>query len=74
MARSLPLDEEQRGPAVLDPGRDAVGPEQREERHGDRAALDRAEERAVEGQRRVEHDGDPIAALHPAPREEAREA
>jgi hypothetical protein len=50
--------------AVVDAQREAVGAEQREERHRDGAPLHRAEQRAVEGQRGLEHDGHAVAARH----------
>ncbi len=58
---------------VVDAERDAVRPEEREQRHRDRAAFERAEERAVEGQRRLEHDGDAISARHVQALQEIRE-
>ena len=47
--------------AVFDPQPDAVGTEQGEEGHRDRAALDGAEQGGVEGQRRLQHDRHAIA-------------
>ena len=69
-----PARPDRRHDVVVDPRRDAVGPEERGERHGDRAPLDRAEDRTVEGRGRIEDDGDAIAVLDAAPREEVREA
>ena len=60
--RGVTLDHEHPRPAVVETQRDTVRAEEREERNGDGAALHGAEERAVERQRRIEHDGDPIAA------------
>jgi len=49
--------------AVFDPQLDAVGPEQREQRHGDRACFHGAEHCRIESARRLELDGDTVAAL-----------
>ena len=62
----LGIGDQQRGLAVLHPQPYAVGAEQREQRHGNRAALDHAEHRGVEGARRLEHDRHPVAGLHAA--------
>ena len=62
--RLLGIDDQELRRAVLHAQADAVRPEQREQRHGDRAQLDRAEHRDVERARRLEHDGDAVAGRH----------
>ena len=58
------IGDQQRGLAVLHAQPDAVGPEQREQRHRDRAALDDAKHRGVEGARGFEHDRHALAGPH----------
>ena len=61
-ACGVALHDQQPRLGVVHAQRHPVRPEQREERDRDRAALHRAEERAVERQRWLEHDRDAIAA------------
>ena len=61
--RLLGVGDQQLRRAVLHAQADAVRPEQREQRHRDRADLDGAEDRDVERPRRLEHDGDAVARL-----------
>ena len=65
--------EQQRRCTVLGAKPDAVGPEQGEQRHRDGATLHSAEQRGIERQRWLQHDGDPVAGLHPLRREPVRE-
>ena len=67
--RLLGVRDEEPRRAVLDAEPHAIRAEQREERHGDGAPLDGAEERGVEGQRRLEHDRHAVARRHAAGRE-----
>src|SRR5262245_66253832 len=60
--------------AVVEAEGQALGPEEREQRHGDGATLDGAEHGAVEGERRLQHDADPVATGHALTLEHAREA
>jgi hypothetical protein len=73
-ARGVALDEQQLRMAIVDTKGQALGPEQGEERHGDGAALHGAEQRPVEGQRGLEHDGHAVAARDARLLEEVREA
>ena len=68
------IGDQQRGLAVLHAQPYAVGAEQREQRHGDRAALDHAEHRGIESARRLEHDRHPVAGLNALGLEPVREA
>ena len=72
--RLLGVGDQQLRRAVVHAQPDAVGPEQREERHGDRARLHRAEHRDVERARRLEHDGDAVARADAVLHEPVREA
>ena len=67
-------DHEQARARIGQARRQRVGTEQREERHGDGAALERAEERAVEGQGGLQQQADPGPALEAGALEEIGEA
>ena len=62
----LGIGQQQLRRAVVDAQAHAVRAEQREQRHRDGAGLHGAEQRRVEGQRRLQHDGDAVAGLHAA--------
>jgi hypothetical protein len=62
--RLLGVRDQQLRRTVLDPQPDAVGAEQRKERDGNGAELDRAEDGDVERTRWFEHHGDAIAGGH----------
>jgi hypothetical protein len=73
-ALGIARDQQQARPTVVEAEGKALGAEEGEEGHGDGAALERAEKRAVEGQRRLQHDGHAVAGSDALRGEEVREA
>ena len=63
LRRLFGVGHDQAGLAIVDAQLDAIGSEQREQRHGDGARLHRAEHRYIERPRRLQHDCDAIACL-----------